>query len=363
MKKVLFLFLTTFFLFFWKTLVLAQTSPIQVNSSYYGEVITQERYNYAPTIIFDEGVYKMWWCGPNGDGEVIDQIHYATSIDGFHWGNRQIVLGRTHESMGRHVCDPSVVKVNGKYYIYITSDSSEHTREGRDNRIYLATSLDGIQWEMYPRNGKPNQIIRCPLTDGSYCVGQPSVLYKDGKFWLYYSNTRGKSGNDWFVYLKSSNDGINFIDENNAEAVYGQGYGRNSVDVKYNQALGIYFMIHGEINDNKIFWNISEDGLHWLPYDPSRTIATDLNKPYAHNPGLLGSPIGFVENSTVAYYGSSPWGEWDIDASTVTLSRSLISYKNLLQNWGSSPANPKADLNSDGVVNGFDFGKLRKLIP
>ena len=36
--------------------------------------------------------------------------------------------------------------------------------------------------------------------------------------------------------------------------------------------------------------------------------------------------------------------------------------KILLQNWGSSPSIPKADLNSDGVVNGIDFGIMVKLI-
>ena len=37
--------------------------------------------------------------------------------------------------------------------------------------------------------------------------------------------------------------------------------------------------------------------------------------------------------------------------------------KILLQNWGASPSIPAADLNSDGVVNGMDFGIMVKLIP
>lgn len=36
--------------------------------------------------------------------------------------------------------------------------------------------------------------------------------------------------------------------------------------------------------------------------------------------------------------------------------------KILLQNWGDSPSVPAADLNEDSIVNGIDFGKLRKLI-
>ena len=36
--------------------------------------------------------------------------------------------------------------------------------------------------------------------------------------------------------------------------------------------------------------------------------------------------------------------------------------KILLQNWGSSPSIPEADLNSDGIVNGIDFGIMVKLI-
>lgn len=36
--------------------------------------------------------------------------------------------------------------------------------------------------------------------------------------------------------------------------------------------------------------------------------------------------------------------------------------KILLENWGDSPSEPRADLNGDGQVNGIDFGRLRKLV-
>lgn len=41
---------------------------------------------------------------------------------------------------------------------------------------------------------------------------------------------------------------------------------------------------------------------------------------------------------------------------------SLSDLKTLIENWGYSPSIPEADLNSDGMVNGMDFGMMLKLV-
>ena len=36
-------------------------------------------------IIFEKGIYKMWYTGYNGDDTVTKYLGYATSKDGIHW--------------------------------------------------------------------------------------------------------------------------------------------------------------------------------------------------------------------------------------------------------------------------------------
>ncbi len=96
-------------------------------------------YQYGPSIMYDDGVYKMWWCGASplpGDG-----IFYATSPDGANWSPPQLVFTRAPGPWGlengnqawdgAHVCDPSVVKggtPGWAYTMYYTGVNSCCTR-------------------------------------------------------------------------------------------------------------------------------------------------------------------------------------------------------------------------------------------
>ncbi|HEU5115673.1 MAG TPA: hypothetical protein VFT74_03275, partial [Isosphaeraceae bacterium] len=92
---------------------------------------------YAPEVLFDSGVYRMWYGGQGQDGH--DRIHLAESRDGKTWTRRGVVLDRGEAN---HVNDPSVVKVDGTYYLYYTRAAADVLDE-----IALATSKDGIAWQ------------------------------------------------------------------------------------------------------------------------------------------------------------------------------------------------------------------------
>lgn len=118
-------------------------SPVYSASSQRGNsqpVIARQLYDYAPTVMLD-GVYRMWWCG----GIAGDHIFYsqATSLGG-PWSTPQIVFYPRNnlDVFDRtHVCDPSVIRVNGVYYMYYGGQN-----EPVDflTRIGVATSTDGI---------------------------------------------------------------------------------------------------------------------------------------------------------------------------------------------------------------------------
>ena len=261
----------------------------------------------------------MWFCG-RGSGYMgaSDAIFYATSSDGYNWSAAQQVLASTAAPEGALACDPSVVKVNGTFYMYYGTDSAQC--RGVGGQIFMATSSDGVHWNKYPNNSSPAPIEKCTASNpcSTYCVGQPSVIYKDNKFIQYYTDTsRG------VVFAASSTDGINFTPLNNNNQVYGGNY---SVDVKYVPDLGIYFLAQGGgVSETRKYWSVSSDGINWTSPSPEAA-AIVTNKPCNHNPGLLGDPTGMMPAKSIAYYGAGTktasgdcWNPstWDIDASDI----------------------------------------------
>jgi len=108
------------------------------------------------------------------------------------------------------VCDPTVIKVSGQYWMYYTGVAGPS-----DNEMFLARSTDGRNWTKYPNNSVAAQPL-LPFPDpafysvqhGKYGIGEGSAIYKDGKFWLYYTYWPYNSENS--VYLTQSTDGISF---------------------------------------------------------------------------------------------------------------------------------------------------------
>lgn len=153
-------------------------------------------YDYAPSIMLD-GVYKMWWCGQvPGQPVAGDSILYAesSSLDGpFHArgsaASHQVVFGGTGSGSfdNEHTCDPSVVRVSGTYYMYYGAER----HDGEPTTIGVASSPDGISWARL-NSGQP---IITPAnqqnTGNTYGAGQPSVVYRGGRFHLIFTDTTG----------------------------------------------------------------------------------------------------------------------------------------------------------------------------
>jgi len=119
----------------------------------------------APWVIYEGGVYKMWFegqyrvwyvrehdAGRRGIGWrsewsiVTSAIGYATSTDGIHWtkysGNPVLTAGKTGRWDDGRISDPVVVSSGSSYIMYYTGIS----RQGTTSRIGVATSDDGIHW-------------------------------------------------------------------------------------------------------------------------------------------------------------------------------------------------------------------------
>lgn len=153
-------------------------------------------YNYAPAVLEVNGGYRMWWCSQlPGAPRPGDQILYATatSADGPFHGPDGAPGDRVFDNSAGgfdslHTCDPSVIGVNGVYYLYYTGTGDPH---GNANAIGLATSTDGVNWTR--ANGGRPIVSAAGDTQraNAYGAGQPSALYLDGDYYLMFTDTTG----------------------------------------------------------------------------------------------------------------------------------------------------------------------------
>lgn len=171
------------------------------------------RYDYAPTVILDSsGQYNMWWCGlvRGGMGDTILHLSFPTSFlmggNTINEGDERAVFSKSGGAVNfdaAHTCDPSIVKVADRYYMYFGGISETKSKENdlsATTKLGVATSADGVVWER-ANGGKPILEPRMLLKDDKnrYGLGQPSVIFLDGYFYLLYTDTVGNDGSGIYI--------------------------------------------------------------------------------------------------------------------------------------------------------------------
>lgn len=146
-----------------------------------------------PSILFDDGKYKMWYGSNLGWGDTEESmqhvIKYAESTDGIHWHRtNHIAINLMHE--GEYaISKPFVTKQDGCYSMWYSYRGNGHIKT---YRIGYATSSDGIHWERkdheagidVSETGWDSEMICYP------CI----VKHKEKTYMLYNGNAYGKTG-------------------------------------------------------------------------------------------------------------------------------------------------------------------------
>ena len=111
-------------------------------------------FNTAPYVIFDNGVWKMWYISCTG-WQMIDDypepsyhIKYVESADGIDWTKE----GRTavdYDDRAKAIGRPCVMREGGMYRMYFSyRDTSLYRKSAQHGyKIGTAISSDGIDWE------------------------------------------------------------------------------------------------------------------------------------------------------------------------------------------------------------------------
>lgn len=260
-----------------------------------------DHYDWGQTIIYDAGVYKMWWVRQSPH----DTIWYAESSDLKNWTNEQRVLKVEENSdwIKMHIGKPTVIKVDGKYKMYFEAPATLDPIDGyteTDNNVLMATSKNGIDWAYYTADTDEAQpVIRMTdeqLNNGYYGIGQPSVLYKDGMYYIYYTYAVG-SGDK--MYMSTSKDGINF-----SEGV--KVFDRAGCGVKFNKKTNKFMLAYERTSGgvSHIYYMESTDGIKFTyesmveASNNSERLSKDIKQVRGYA-DFIGNEHGIVDGYTV----------------------------------------------------------------
>jgi len=183
-------------------LILSGAKPIAGNETK-GAVLDKGYPSFAlshtgsPTIIKDNGIYKMWFAGYDG---VVSRIGYAISSDGINWavysntggGMKGAVIGpeNTPSFASSHASEPTVIKDNGIYKMWFAGN------DGSGYRIGYAVSSDGINWTVYSNSsGGMKGAVIGPENSPSFASGasgsSPTVIEDNGVYKMWFQGYDG----------------------------------------------------------------------------------------------------------------------------------------------------------------------------
>ncbi|MBV5347961.1 hypothetical protein JZU46_07090 [bacterium] len=206
------------------------------------------------SVIYDSGIYKMWYSGHDGS---YWRIMYCTSIDGLTWSNFQMVVNRALciESLsqnGAFCC--SVIKLSNVYRMWYCGALS------KNNTIYCESS-DGINW------GARHQLaINCTQIHATAVSEfRPSkVIFKNNLYMMwaevYYSST-------WQLYYCESVNGIIWTNFKR--------FVNFNLEGIYDTSGTVYFNLLEEGENIYHMFYSGSDGTHWrILYSRSSSLTT-----------------------------------------------------------------------------------------
>lgn len=250
---------------------------------------------YAPTVLCEDGLWRMWYGGQGSDGH--DRILYASSTDGQVWTPHGVVIDC---GTANHVNDPTVVRVGDRLWMFYTVAET-----GEMDEIAAATSSDGVTWELLG-------VVLAPGAGAAWDslkVGRPTVVYEGGRFRMWYdgqptAEARAASPVAAAVPSRSvgyaeSTDGITW--ERRAEPVLA---GAGAVDVVRDGDRWVMLIESRE----GVLWGTSPDGFRWRRrgmLQPIRGVADDAFGYVTPHLVLLPGEPGYL------FVGAASRTSWD----------------------------------------------------
>jgi beta-1,2-mannobiose phosphorylase / 1,2-beta-oligomannan phosphorylase len=241
-----------------------------------------------PSILFDNGKYKMWFMNYGILNGPFTTIGLAESVDGTNWTRiADTVLTPTPNSWDAGLVVPgAVIKDNGQYIMYYMGARAS----GVGYNVGIATSQDGQHWSK-----KPN-----PILPGVQNIGGAGVVKVNGQYFLYYYPSPSSS-----VNLATSVDGMNWqVYQGNpvlTASLPWEGSAITNGSVIYEN--NTFTMAYNNIDMSHSFGlATSTDGIHWTK-DPHNPVFSKANTTTTWYPYIVAYPhLVRVGNELRIYY-------------------------------------------------------------
>jgi len=225
-----------------------------------------------PWVIKDGGTYVMYYGATKGDFSDTNtvRIFRATSNDGINWQRNSVPIllpGLSGSWDSVKVETPSIIKLpDGTYRMYFAGSNIPDSEAGF--QMGYATSPDGIVWTKYPGN----PVLELGVT-GSFdevTIGEPSVLIKDGKYWMWYAGM--SAGLKIAIDLAQSDDGIVWTKNGKVLELDVEREGRNEVGITEDHVIwngSAFEIFYAVLQDGgqvlgPIWHATSSDGIAWV---------------------------------------------------------------------------------------------------
>ena len=336
-------------------------NSVNVNTGAYSMINAASfgfHYAYAPSIISANGQLHAYFCS-TGSGSAVDWDHIRHSVSsdgGSSWSAPDDLL--QSNPVERANCDPSIVRFDrgdGPYYYLYYGGSAANiqglnfvARSSSPSGPFLKYTDRGT-WERQPAD---SHAIIWPIKNGGpdsagvYGSGQPSVVVKNGKMWMWHNDTSAQLPTQVNqIYLRTSTDGLTWTGPQATNVT------TPSIDVKYDAASDQFAMF--EILDehsasSRLAIRTSDDGVTWT--DPTVICDVGCFPKWANNVGASGDDQGHLiagQQTVVSFgapYNLAPtydndcaksaapycWGYW-----------SLYGMKTTISLAGTTPSTPR----------------------
>jgi predicted GH43/DUF377 family glycosyl hydrolase len=156
-------------------------------------------YTIAPsTVMKVNNQYRLYYMGYRSSTDIVN-VGLALSADGINWvKNSSPVIAANSQYYTVGLTD--IVKKDNLYLAYFNYNNN---RSSFNNKIGVATSYDGINWNMY--GGNP--VLTATLLWEGGSIYYPTVVVENNQYKMVYSNAGGENTFGMAV----SNDGFNFV--------------------------------------------------------------------------------------------------------------------------------------------------------
>jgi hypothetical protein len=151
------------------------------------KLIFNDKHAYlSPAIIFDNGVYKVWYSDYDG------KLHYKQTKNLFSWPQDTVV---NLNLVGYNIWHQDVIKNNLGYEIVFCAYNQKVKNSVDAQCLYFASSKDGINFN------DPVEILKPSISSDAYdnqMIYRSSLVNINGKYKLFYSGLDKKR--EWHIF-------------------------------------------------------------------------------------------------------------------------------------------------------------------